>query len=123
MNEIVGAKGAFTGCPTGLTEAEEKSYAGLCKENQKLKEEIKQLELIVGLNQKRKLISKFDKEYNEDNKKKHPNENHAEIMPDAEEVYKRYYKQKEVIDKLNDYMYSGYLINSKEIKDILKEVE
>lgn len=32
-------------------------------------------------------------------------------------------KQKEVIDKLNDYMYSGYLINSKEIKDILKEVK
>ena len=32
-------------------------------------------------------------------------------------------KYKEVIDKLNKYMYSGYLINSKEIKDILKEVE
>ena len=32
-------------------------------------------------------------------------------------------KYKEVIDKMNKYMYSGYLINSKEIKDILKEVE
>lgn len=30
-------------------------------------------------------------------------------------------KYKEVIDKLNKCMYSGYLINSKEIKDILKE--
>ena len=32
-------------------------------------------------------------------------------------------KYKEVIDKMNKYMYSGYLINSKEIKNILKEVE
>lgn len=32
-------------------------------------------------------------------------------------------KYKEVIDKLNKYMYSDYLINSKEIKDILKKVK
>lgn len=32
-------------------------------------------------------------------------------------------KCEEAIDKLNKYMYSGYLINSKEIKDILKEVK
>lgn len=39
---------------------------------------------------------------------------------DLQEQNKKY---KEVIDKLNKYMYSGYLINSKEIKDILKEAE
>lgn len=32
-------------------------------------------------------------------------------------------KYKKAIDKLNDYMYGGYLINTKDIKDILKEVE
>ena len=32
-------------------------------------------------------------------------------------------KYKEVINKLNDYIYSGFLINTKDIKDILKEVE
>ena len=32
-------------------------------------------------------------------------------------------KYKEVINKLNDYMSSGYLINTKDIKNILKEVE
>lgn len=37
-----------------------------------------------------------------------------------EEVANKY---KEVIDKMNKYMYSGYLINSKEIKNILKEVK
>ena len=111
----------------------------LKKENQELKEEIKELECIVGLKQKRKLISKFDKEYNEENKKKHSNKKHAEIMPDAEEIYKRYYKQKEVIDKsyikathLLDY-YNHYkvltkniideLIDIKNDVDILKEVE
>lgn len=106
---------------------------------ERLKEEIKELELIVGLKQKRKLINRFDKEYNEENKKKHPNENHAEIMPDAEEIYKRYYKQKEAIDKayirvthLLDY-YDHYRVLPKSIMDelinlqidleILKEVE
>lgn len=38
----------------------------------------------------------------------------------GEEVANQY---REVIDKLHKYIYSGYLINSKEIKDILKEVE
>ena len=32
-------------------------------------------------------------------------------------------KYKEVINKLNNYVYDGYLINTKDIKDILKEVE
>lgn len=32
-------------------------------------------------------------------------------------------KYKEVINKLNNYVYNGYLINTKDIKDILKGVE
>lgn len=59
-----------------------------------LLEENKELELIIGLRQKRNLISKFDKEYDEEDKKKNPNRDYAGIMPDAEEVYKRYYSMK-----------------------------
>ena len=59
-----------------------------------LLEENKELELIIGLRQKRNLISKFDKEYDEEDKKKNPNREYAGIMPDAEEVYKRYYSMK-----------------------------
>ena len=69
------------------------------------KEEVKELELIIGLRQKRNLINKFDKEYDEEDKKKNPNRDYAGIMPDAEEVYKRYYsmknQQKEFIDYMN----------------------
>ena len=44
-------------------------------------------------------------------------------MPSYIDLVEEDRKYKEVIDKLNKYMYSDYLINSKEIKDILKEVE
>ena len=74
------------------------------KENQELKKQLEELEFIVGLRQKRNLISKFDKEYDEEDKKKNPNRDYAGIMPDAEEIYRRYYtmknQQKEFIDLL-----------------------
>lgn len=76
------------------------------KENQELKKQIEELEFIVGLRQKRNLISKFDKEYDEEDKKKNPNRDYAGIMPDAEEIYRRYYtmknQQKEFIEYLED---------------------
>lgn len=78
----------------------------LKKENQELKKQIEELEFIVGLRQKRNLISKFDKEYDEEDKKKNPNRDYAGIMPDAEEIYRRYYtmknQQKEFIEYLED---------------------
>lgn len=74
----------------------------LKQENKQLKEEIKELEIIVGLRQKRNLIRKFDKEYNEEDKKKNPNRNYVGILPDAEEVYRRYYKQKDAIDEVRE---------------------
>ena len=66
----------------------------LSKENKELKKQLEELESIVGLRQKRNLINKFNKEYDEEDKKKNPNRSHAEIIPDAEEVYRRYYKMK-----------------------------
>ena len=68
------------------------------------KEEVKELELIIGLRQKRNLISKFDKEYDEEDKKKNPNRDYAGIMPDAEEVYKRYYSMKKQQKEFIEYM-------------------
>lgn len=67
----------------------------LQQENQQLKEDVKELNLLVGIRQKRTLISKFDKEYDEEDKKKKPNRDYVVITPDAEEVYKRYYELKE----------------------------
>lgn len=76
----------------------------LSKENKELKKQLEELESIVGLRQKRNLINKFNKEYDEEDKKKNPNRSHAEIIPDAEEIYKRYYamknQQKEFIEWL-----------------------
>lgn len=76
------------------------------EENQELKKQVDELELIVGIRQKRNLISKFDKEYDEEDKKKNPNRDYACVTPDAEEVYKRYYElkaqQKEFIKYLED---------------------
>lgn len=78
----------------------------LIKENQELKKQLEEVEFIVGLRQKRNLISKFDKEYDEEDKKKKPNRNYAGITPDAEEVYRRYYamknQQKEFMEYLED---------------------
>lgn len=49
------------------------------------------------LNKKRKLIKKFDNEFSKEYVKKHPSV--AGAMPDIEEVYKRYYQQKQVIEE------------------------
>lgn len=82
----------------------------LDKENAELKKQLEEVEFIVGLRQKRNLIHKFDKEYDEEDKKKNPNRDYAGIMPDAEEVYRRYYgmktQQQEFINYLEDKIYS-----------------
>ena len=59
--------------------------------------------------------SRFDK-----NMLERENQELKKLVIAMEEVANKY---KEVIDKMNKYMYSGYLINSKEIKNILKEVK
>lgn len=112
------------------------------EEAKELKKQLEEVEFIVGLRQKRNLISKFDKEYDEEDKKKNPNRDYAGIMPDAEEVYKRYYsmkkQQKEFIEYMNktieelkcddvdDEEMKGYLIQRidtfKEILSKYKEI-
>lgn len=82
----------------------------------------------LDLKQKRNLINKFNKEYDEEDKKKNPDRNYAEIMPDAEEVYRRYYAMKTQQKKFIEYI-SSYieLLNDKpdlvelSQKDVLEE--
>lgn len=117
-------------------------YETTMSDKKELDKQLEELELIIGLRQKRNLISKFDKEYDEEDKKKNPNRDYAGIMPDAEEVYKRYYsmkkQQKEFIDYMNktieelecddfdDEEMKGYLIQRidtfKEILSKFKEI-
>lgn len=82
----------------------QQKFNELLKENQELKKQLEEVEFIVGLRQKRNLISKFDKEYDEEDKKKNPNRDYAGVMPDAEEVYKRYYAMKNQQKKFIEYM-------------------
>ncbi len=81
-------------------------YETTMSELQELKKQLEEVEFIVGLRQKRNLIHKFDKEYDDEDKKKNPNRDYAGIMPDAEEVYRRYYsmknQQKEFIEYLEE---------------------
>lgn len=86
------------------------------QENKQLKEDIKELELLVGIRQKRNLIAKFNKEYDEEDKKNNPNRDYAGVVPDAEEVYKRYYELKE---KLEDEVLCNEIArgHNKELRD------
>lgn len=72
------------------------------KENQELKQDVKEWEYIFNTMHQRKLITKFDKEFSKEMVKKAKQEGNeiAGAYPDAEEVYKRYYDQKDRIDKV-----------------------
>ena len=71
----------------------------LRKENQQLKEEFDRM---FAIYHSRKLIKKFNDEYDEEDKMKNPNRDYACVCPDAEEVYKRYYKLKEQLQQKED---------------------
>ena len=68
-------------------------------ENQQLKEEF---DSMFAIYHSRKLIKKFNDEYDEEDKMKNPNRDYACVCPDAEEVYKRYYKLKEQLQQKED---------------------
>ena len=78
----------------------------LLEENNQLKEQLQQQEeeydRMFALWHSRKLIKKFDDEFDEEDKKKNPNRDYACICPDAEEVYKRYYELKEQLQQKED---------------------
>lgn len=62
-----------------------KIYCPLCyfkKENQELKSQLEEVEFMVGLRQKRNLISKFDKEYDEEDNGKDKQNNKEDNKDD-----------------------------------------
>ena len=77
----------------------EKIVCPILEENQQLKEEF---DRVFAVYQSRKLIKKFNDEYDEEDKTKNPNRDYACICPDAEEVYKRYYELKEQLQQKED---------------------
>lgn len=105
-------------CTLYLKAVEE--YRKLQQEKQQLKQDIEELNLIVGIRQKRNLISKFDKEYDEEDKKKNPNRDYVGITPDAEEVYKRYYELKDRINKASALLKEFYETGNIPLNNISK---
>ena len=83
----------------------------LQQENQQLKEEFDRM---FAIYHSRKLIKKFNDEYDEEDKTKNPNRDYACVCPDAEEVYKRYYKLKEQLKQKEDIINKAkeYIINN-----------
>ena len=80
-------------------------------ENQQLKEEF---DSMFAIYHSRKLIKKFNDEYDEEDKMKNPNRDYACVCPDVEEVYKRYYKLKEQLQQKEDIINKAreYIINN-----------
>lgn len=72
----------------------------LDEKSSELKDAEEEYDRIFSIWHNRKLIKKFDDEYDKEDKKENPNRNYAYVMPDAEEVYKRYYKLKDKIEDL-----------------------
>lgn len=78
-----------------LEELTKEYYLG----HQQLKEEFDRM---FAIYHSRKLIKKFNDEYDEEDKMKNPNRDYACVCPDAEEVYKRYYELKEQLQQKED---------------------
>lgn len=98
----------------------------------RLREDVKDLKRIVGIRRRRTLIHRFDDEYDREDKLKNPNRDYAYTTPDAEEVYRRYYKQKEVIEEVREHVercafnYPPYSLNelaTEELLEILDKVK
>lgn len=75
-----------------------------CDKLTNLQEKVEDLRRIFGIWNNRKLIKKFNKEYDKEDKNKNPNRNYVVIYPDAEEVYKRYYDYKSRNEKAIEYI-------------------
>lgn len=72
----------------------------LDEKSSELKDAEEEYNRIFSLWHNRKLIKKFDDEYDKEDKKENPKRNCVYVMPDAEEVYKRYYELKDKIEDL-----------------------
>lgn len=94
----------------------EQYITDLQKETERLQEELKDLNRILCVWNSRKLINKFNKEYDKEDLEKNPNREYVVIYPDAEEVYKRYYKQKAIIKEVREKIKGVKKINNEVYK-------
>lgn len=92
------------------------------KENQRLNKQLDYLRSGEYLNQLKFEVSMLE-DLVENNEVSEEDKRFIDMTHRNTELLEENQKYKEIIDKLHKYMYSGYLINSKEIKDILKEVK
>lgn len=74
------------------------------KDKRELAETVYELECHLGLRHSRELIEKFDREYDTEDLVLHPDRTYAGVMPDAEEVYRRYYKQKKILQNIVEFI-------------------
>lgn len=74
------------------------------KDKRELAETVYELECNLGLWHSRELVKKFDKEYDTEDLILHPDRTYAGVIPDAEEVYKRYYKQKKILQNIVEFI-------------------
>ena len=106
-----------------VSEISLKTLNKLSDEIIKLEEENEELNGIFGTWNSRKLIKKFNKEYDKEDKNKNPNRDYVAIYPDAEEVYKRYYDYKSRNEKAIDKLYCyGEVFDGKILQQFQKEM-
>lgn len=83
------------------------------KDKRELAETVYELECHLGLRHSRELIEKFDREYDTEDLVLHPDRTYAGVMPDAEEVYRRYYKQKKILQNIVEFINNRMLASVK----------
>lgn len=73
-----------------------------------LEEQVYELELLTGLRQKRNLITKFDLMYSHEKVQEYKKQGKyvAGVLPDAEEIYRRYFVYKNGVESLVDSIYN-----------------
>ena len=93
-------------CGVGFDLNDIEALVFLLERNQELKEQLQEeqeaYDIMFSLWNNRKFIRKFNKEFDKEDKIKNPNRDYACIMPDAEEVYKRYYELKQQLQQKED---------------------
>lgn len=83
------------------------------KDKRELAETVYELECSLGLGHSRELVKKFDKEYDTEDLILHPDRTYAGVIPDFEEVYRRYYKQKKILQNIVEFINNRMLASVK----------
>ena len=83
------------------------------KDKRELAETLYALECHQGMWHSRELVKKFDKEYDTEDLVLHPDRTYAGVIPDAEEVYRRYYKQKKILQNIVEFINNRMLASVK----------